>query len=128
MVSAVTEGVKVSVEVFYQPEYSHPLKGEYIFNYRVKIENFSPNTLRLMRRHWFIFDSNGIAQEVEGDGVVGKQPIIEPAQSHAYISGCHLNSEMGRMSGYYEMQRVSDGAPMRIEIPAFNLIAPFKLN
>src|SRR5579862_9151678 len=128
MITNITEGVKISVETFYQPDYSQPLNGEYMFAYRIIIENESEYTVKLLRRHWYIFDSNGALREVEGEGVIGQQPIIEPQQSHQYVSGCHLKTEMGKMHGTYLMERIIDGKFFYVNIPQFQLIAPFKLN
>jgi len=128
MVTETTQGVKVSVEVFFQDEYSNPLKSEFAFAYKVTIENSSDNTVRLVERHWHIFDSNGKRMEVKGKGVVGKQPVLEPGLVHQYVSGCQLNSDMGKMHGTYTMERLSDGSRFYVNIPTFELIAPFKLS
>jgi len=74
MANKISEGVEVSVETFYQPDYSNPLSGEYMFAYRITIENHNNFSVKLHRRHWHIFDSNGSYREVEGEGVVGVQP------------------------------------------------------
>lgn len=128
MVTEITEGVKVSVETEYQPEYSSPSQGHYVFTYRIEIENKSTNTVQLMRRHWFIHDANSLAREVEGEGVVGQQPILEPGQRHQYVSGCNLRSGIGKMYGTYLMERVVDGYQFKVVIPEFNMIIPFKMN
>lgn len=128
MITNITEGVKISVETFYQPDYSQPLNAEYMFAYRIIIENESEFTVKLLRRHWYIFDSNGALREVEGEGVIGQQPVIEPQQSHQYVSGCHLKTEMGKMHGTYLMERIIDGKFFYVSIPEFQLVAPFKLN
>lgn len=128
MITHITEGVKVSVETFYQPDYSQPMNAEYMFAYRIIIQNESEFTVKLLRRHWYIFDSNGALREVEGEGVIGQQPVIEPQQSHQYVSGCHLKTEMGKMHGTYLMERIIDGKFFYVNIPEFQLVAPFKLN
>ena len=81
-----------------------------------------------MRRHWYIFDSTGDRREVEGDGVVGLQPIIEPGEFHEYVSGCNLKSDMGTMEGNYLVSREMDGSIFEVKIPRFMLIAPHRLN
>ncbi|MDT3404398.1 Co2+/Mg2+ efflux protein ApaG [Mucilaginibacter terrae] len=124
----ITDGVKVSVETQYQPEYSNPASEHYMFAYKIHIENLSEYTVQLMRRHWDIFDSNGTHREVEGEGVVGLQPIIEPGQSHEYISGCNLKTDMGSMKGQYQMLRLLDNTLFDAHIPEFYLVAPFKMN
>ena len=128
MVFEVTQGVKVSVETAYQPEYSSPGQMHYVFTYRITIENNSTHTVQLLRRHWYIHDANNIVREVEGEGVVGQQPVLEAGQSHHYVSGCNLKSGMGKMYGTYLMERIIDGKKFKVKIPEFTMIAPFKLN
>ena len=128
MVTKITDGVKISVETIYQPEYSNPANEHFMFAYRVNIENLTENSVQLLNRHWHIFDSNGTKREVEGEGVVGQQPVIEPGDNHEYVSGCNLKTDMGSMKGSYEMERIVDGVKFRVNIPEFYLIAPYKLN
>lgn len=128
MVTAITHGVKISVETVYQDEHSNPANEHFMFAYRIDIENQSDYAVQLMRRQWTIFDSNGSIREVEGEGVVGVQPVIEPGKSYTYVSGCNLKTEMGSMHGYYAMTRLIDNTTFDVEIPAFELIVPYKLN
>ncbi len=99
-----------------------------MFAYRITIENLSEYTVQLVRRHWNIYDSIGLNKQVDGDGVVGEQPILEPGQMHQYVSGCNLKSDMGFMEGYYEMIREMDNSIFHVHIPRFNLIANYRLN
>jgi ApaG protein len=128
MVTTITDGVKVSVETQYQPEYSNPANDHYMFAYKINIENVGENTVQLLRRHWEIFDSNGEHREVEGEGVVGEQPVIEPGSSHEYISGCNLKTDMGTMKGEYQMIRTLDNTLFDVEIPQFDMVAPYRMN
>lgn len=128
MVSKVTEGVKVSVESFYQPDYSNPVNSEYMFAYRITIENNNGFPLRLLRRHWFIFDSNASHREVEGEGVVGVQPQINGGEQYQYISGCNLKTEMGKMYGTYLMEDIATKKQFSVNIPVFEMVVPFKMN
>ena len=128
MVNTITDGVKVSVETIYQPEYSNPANDHFMFAYKINIENVGSYAVQLMRRHWEIFDSNGSKREVEGEGVVGQQPVIEPGKSHEYVSGCNLKTDMGSMKGEYQMLRLLDDVLFDVAIPEFYLIAPYKLN
>ena len=128
MVQQVTEGVSITVETFYQAAQSNPLSSEYLFAYRITIENLSTMPVKLLRRHWFIVDSNGAYREVEGEGVVGQQPIIEPGSSYQYVSAANLRSDMGKMYGSYQMENLYNKKLMKVAIPEFQLIAPFKLN
>jgi ApaG protein len=128
MVTAITEGIKVTVETEYQPEYSSPRQFHYVFTYKITIENRSENTIQLKRRHWFIHDAGSMTKEVEGEGVVGQQPILESGQIHQYVSGCNLKSGMGKMNGTYIMERIVDGKIVRVTIPEFSMIVPYRLN
>jgi ApaG protein len=124
----VTNGIKVSVETFYQEDYSRPAEKKFIFAYRITIENVSDFAAQLMRRHWFISDSDGSVRQVEGEGVLGEQPILMPGQTHQYVSWSHLTTEIGKMKGYYLFVRQNDGKSFKATIPEFRLMAPFKMN
>jgi len=128
MTSAITEGVKVSVRATYQSGYSSPSQSHFVFLYEVTIENNSEYTLQLLRRHWYIYDSIGEIREVEGEGVIGKQPVIEPGMSHKYMSGCNLKTNIGKMRGTYLMERQIDGKVFEVEIPEFTLVPDYILN
>lgn len=128
MTTEITQGIKVSVETEYQPEYSSPVQFHYVFTYRIMIENRSQNTIQLLRRHWFIHDAGVSRKEVEGEGVVGQQPILEPGQTHQYVSGCNLKSGLGRMYGSYLIERLVDGQRFEVTIPEFTMVVPFKYN
>ena len=125
MVSLVTSGVEVSIETFYQADANQP---EYIFAYRVTIENLNAFPVQLLRRHWMIFDSDGSHREVEGEGVVGVQPVILPGETYRYVSGCNLKTEMGRMVGTYEMENLDTREQFTVQIPSFEMIVPYKNN
>lgn len=128
MISDISEGVEISVETFYQPDYSNPRQNEYMFAYRITIENHNNFSIQLLKRHWHIFDSNGEYREVEGDGVVGEQPVLPPGEQYQYVSGCNLNTEMGRMVGTYQMVNQDTQRIFEVSIPAFELIVPAKMN
>lgn len=120
--------MEVSVETFYQPDYSNPISGEYMFAYRITIENHNNFSVKLQRRHWHIFDSNGSYREVEGEGVVGVQPILQPGERYQYVSGCNLRTEMGKMYGSYMMENLNNKKTFEVNIPIFEMIVPFKMN
>lgn len=124
----ISKGMKVSVETFYQPDYSNPQQSEFMFAYRITLENHNSFPVKLHRRHWNIFDSNGSHREVEGEGVVGVQPSLQPGENYQYVSGCNLRTEMGRMSGTYEMENLHSKKTFTVDIPAFEMIAPMKCN
>jgi ApaG protein len=128
MATQITEGIKVSVETEYQDGFSDPSSLHYVFTYKITIENNSPFSIQLMHRYWFIADINQPTKEVEGPGVVGQQPVIEPGRMHQYVSGCQLSSGFGKMHGYYLMERLIDGKEIKVEIPEFTMVAPQFLN
>lgn len=128
MVTATTKGIKISVETEYQPAYSSPTQFHYVFTYRITIENLGDQTIQLLNRHWYIHDAVRPVKEVEGEGVVGQQPVLEPGQSHHYVSGCNLKSGIGKMYGTYTMERVMDGKKFKVKIPEFTMFVPYKLN
>jgi ApaG protein len=128
MISKISEGVTVSVETFYQPEYSNPSNNEFMFAYRITIENSNDFPVRLLRRHWHILDATGSRREVEGEGVIGVQPQINVGTKYQYISGCNLKTEMGKMYGTYLMENVNNNKRFDVQIPAFEMTVPFKMN
>lgn len=128
MISKISEGVKISIETFYQPECSNPVAEEYTFAYRITLENNNSFPVQLLRRHWYIFDSNADYREVEGEGVIGIQPVINPSEKYQYVSGCNLRSEIGKMHGMYFMENYHNKKTFIINIPVFEMVAPFKLN
>jgi len=128
MVSKISEGVTISVETFYQPDYSNPQSSEYMFAYRITIENNNSFPVKLLRRHWYIFDSDSTHREVEGEGVIGNQPEINSGEKYQYISGCNLRTELGKMHGTYFMENLNSKKTFYVNIPAFEMTVPFKLN
>lgn len=124
---ATTEGVSVEVESYFVPEQSDAVIDRYVFAYRVRITNESPNTVQLLRRHWTIAEGDGTVREVEGEGVVGEQPIMAPGETHEYTSGAILTGPVGAMHGTYEMRR-EDGTGFKATIPKFVLQMPRTLH
>jgi ApaG protein len=128
METAITDGIKISVETFYESESSKPKDQFFFFSYMVTIENQSNQVIQLLKRKWNIFDSIGKHYVVEGDGVIGKQPILTPGEIYTYESSCYISSDMGKMWGHYVMERQDDGSMIEVTIPEFQLMIPFKMN
>jgi ApaG protein len=105
-----------------------PKENHYFFVYFITIENKSDVSVQLLKRHWDIFDSIGDNRQVDGDGVVGETPVLEPGQKFEYNSGCNLTSEMGYMKGYYTLLKLMDEKEFNVEIPKFDLVVPAKWN
>ncbi|MFA7588166.1 MAG: Co2+/Mg2+ efflux protein ApaG [Novosphingobium sp.] len=121
--AALTDGITVRVAVNFLPEQSRIEAGKWFWVYHVRIENHSNQTVQLLTRHWRITDGNGKVSLVEGEGVVGEQPVIPPGGSHDYVSGCPLNTPHGSMEGHYTLRRAS-GKKIEAAIPFFPLAAP----
>ncbi len=128
MASKISEGIEINVETFFQADYSNPVNNEFMFAYRITIENHNNFSAKLLRRQWYIFDSNGENREVEGEGVVGVQPVLLPGQKFQYVSGCNLRTEMGRMYGDYTMENLDNKTTFKANIPPFEMVVPFKMN
>lgn len=120
---ATTRGVVVRVSVSYLPEQSEPHRGRWFWAYHIRIENEGPLAVQLLTRHWIITDGRGLRHTVEGEGVVGEQPMILPGGSFDYVSGCPLSTPTGAMQGSYHMI-AEDGSDFDVAIPRFSLIAP----
>ncbi len=118
MSDVTTEGIRVGARAYYLPEESEPDRHEYYFGYRILILNSSPHTVQLISRHWQIIDGSGTQQEVDGDGVVGEQPILEPNRAFKYTSFCKLPTHWGTMEGHYRMRR-EDGYEFDVRIGRF---------
>ena len=128
METLITAGIKISVAPYYLPGESTPVQQRYVHAYRIVIENLCDETVQLLRRHWVILESNGVRREVEGEGVLGEQPIIKPGERHHYTSWCPLMTDMGKMYGTYQMKYLSDGRTFDVRVPEFRLVPPFKMN
>ena len=120
---AETRGVIVRVSVSYLPEQSEPSRGLWFWAYHVRLENVGPMAVQLLTRHGIITDGRGSRHSVEGEGVVGEQPMIAPGSSFDYVSGCPLATPTGSMEGTYHMLG-EDGSAFDVDIPKFALFAP----
>ena len=120
---AITRGIAVSVVPTYLEADSSPSNSQYLWAYRVTIENQGRETVQLLSRHWMITNARGELTQVKGSGVIGQQPFLKPGESHAYSSGALLNTPSGMMAGSYQMESDS-GERFDVEIPTVSLDAP----
>jgi ApaG protein len=125
MYSAITREIRVQVEPIYLDDQSEPDDAQYVWAYRVQIENEGTETVQLLTRYWHITDGVGRVQEVRGAGVVGEQPVLNPGESYEYTSGTPLPTPSGIMKGSYQM-RTPAGEKFDIEVPAFSLDCPYE--
>jgi len=128
MQTLITSGVEVKVETFYQEDYSKPMVNEFVYSYRITLFNHNSFAVQLLRRVWIITDANGDVRTVEGEGVVGRQPVLYPGDSYQYVSGCNLSTPIGKMEGIYIFDNKISGKEFEVKIPVFRLVAPVILN
>ena len=120
--AATTENITVTVRPVYLDGQSNQIQRKFVFAYFIRIENNGGDQVQLLRRHWYITNSNGDVQEVEGEGVIGEQPVIPPGGHHEYSSFCILETFEGSMEGTYLMERAG-GEQFSVTIPRFALRA-----
>lgn len=127
MSSTVTDGIRITVKPAYWPDRSSPEAGRFAFMYTVEIENLGKEPAQLRSRHWIITDGNGKVEEVRGEGVVGKQPKLNPGEKFEYTSWAMLRTPFGSMRGLYLMTR-PDGQKFDAKISEFALTQPHALH
>lgn len=120
---ARTGDILVRVAPTYLPEDSNPAGGRWIWAYTVEIENHGKETVTLVSRHWVITDGRNRVEEVQGQGVVGEQPVLGPREAFRYASGCPLTTPSGAMRGTYQMV-TARGDAFQVKIPEFSLHLP----
>jgi ApaG protein len=127
MSDTTTEGVRIEVESTYDADRSAPHERYFFFSYRVRISNLGDRRVQLMSRRWVITDADGQEELVEGPGVVGQQPVLEPGQAFEYTSFCPLTTPLGWMRGSYRMV-TADGGSFEAAISPFALAVPHAVN
>lgn len=128
MVQQVTNGIKISVKTKFEGNSYQNYRMYFSFSYSITIENQSNDSVQLISRHWNIFDSLKDLNIVEGEGVIGKKPILAPKNSYTYSSYCNLTSPIGSMKGFFNMINFTTTKNFRVHIPAFQLTVPAILN
>ena len=127
MYTKTTKKINITVNPYFLEDQSEPDDQHFVWAYQVTINNLSKESVQLKNRYWKIIDSNGIKQEVKGEGVVGEQPVLNPGEKFEYTSGTPLNTPSGFMEGHYEME-TKNGLIFEVSIPQFSLDIPFSLN
>lgn len=128
MVSQITAGVEVIVQTMYQEGYSVPQEHAYVFAYKILISNHNNFTVQLLSRKWIVTNGLGEVEVIEGEGVVGRQPVLYTGDSHEYVSGCNMVTPFGMMEGVYYFENKTTHQIFEVLIPMFKLEAPFALN
>ncbi len=123
MGSSKPANIRIEVATRYLAHQSDPEGAAFVHAYIITIHNDGPARVQLLRRYWLINHGNGRTEEVEGPGVVGEQPWIEPGQYHRYTSGSVMETDVGTMEGHYSFQD-ENGEMFKVEIPRFVLAIP----
>ena len=124
MYSKTTNGVTVTVTPYFLDDQSSPQDSHFVWAYQVNIKNSGHSSIKLNHRNWLIIDANGKVMNVQGEGVVGEYPTIEPGESFEYTSGTPLKTDNGIMQGFYLVSQ-DNGEKLKIDIPAFSLDSPY---
>lgn len=122
----LSEQIAVRAKPSYLADQSNPDANEYVFAYTIEVSNNSEESVQLLSRHWIITDGNNAVREIEGEGVIGKQPHIEPGETYQYSSGAVLRTKIGTMEGSYTL-RSTKGEDFKVPIAPFGLIHPDSL-
>jgi ApaG protein len=128
MKSAVTSGIEIKVSTRFEANFSNEEKNEFLFSYAIEIKNTNDFSVRLLNRHWHITDGIGRVRQVDGVGVIGKQPKISPNAYFSYESACDFPTHIGKMHGYYLFENLENGFNFKVYVPEFTMISPQKLN
>lgn len=123
--------IRTQIKVLAKPKHEkgHTVQGaSYVFSYRITIENFSNVSIRLTRRQWYISDGLFGEREVEGEGVIGQMPTIDPGEKFEYESWCPVSSEYGSMTGYFTFENLKNNEVFYVDIPPMVLLPEFVLN
>lgn len=119
--------IQIQVEPKFEAAQSDPSTKRFVFSYLITINNTADFNIQLLSRRWVVTDGNQKQQEIQGDGVIGEQPIIAPNSSYQYNSGAVLETDVGSMFGHYNMI-TEEGEEFKAEIAAFTLAIPNALH
>jgi len=128
VIQQITKGIKISVETKFEGSFLKDQILHHAFMYFITIENQSKDVVQLLSRHWKILESVSRPQYINGNGVVGKKPVIKPGESHTYQSGSLITSPLGSMTGTYIMINFSTAKKFNVDVPSFKLCVPYLLN
>jgi len=128
LIQQITKGIKISVETKFEGSFLKDQILHHAFMYFITIENQGKDVVQLLSRHWKILESVSRPQYVNGNGVVGKKPVIKPGESNTYQSGSLITSPLGSMTGTYIMINFSTAKKFNVDVPSFKLSVPYILN
>ena len=121
------ENIQIAVVTKFEAEQSDVNAKRFVFSYKITIKNTAAHNVQLLSRRWVVTDGNQNQQEIQGEGVIGEQPIIAPNASYQYSSGAVLETNVGSMYGHYNMI-TEQGDKFKAQISAFTLAKPNSLH
>lgn len=128
MPEMISHGIRIAITPNYRGSYKDDTNVLFAFSYAVTIENNSQDSIQLLSRFWLIKDSLHPIEIVEGEGVIGKTPVLHPGSVFTYQSNCILKSEIGAMKGHYTFRNLNSSQLIKARIPCFQLCTPVKMN
>tara|TARA_B100000989_G_scaffold297864_1_gene285028 strand:+ start:3215 stop:3601 length:387 start_codon:yes stop_codon:yes gene_type:complete len=128
VIQQITRGIKITVESKFEGSFLKEQILHHAFMYHITIENQSKDVVQLLSRHWKILESMNSPQYLNGNGVLGKKPVLKPGGRHTYQSGSLITSPLGSMTGTYIMINFSTARKFNVDVPSFKLSVPYLLN
>ena len=117
------EGLSVRVDdIIYMPSLDAPADKPHPFVYFITIVNDSTERVRILGRKWVVRERDGEICVVEGDGVVGQTPALEPGDDFSYNS-YHVIADDAVASGAF-FGTTADGRKVLAPVPEFKLELP----
>ena len=117
-------GLRVNLDqLVYQDGVLTPPDTPHCFAYYITILNEGQETVAVRGRKWVVTESNGEVIAVEGDGLVGEFPALEPGEHFSYNSYHMIRSSRAIAQGSY-LGITANGEPVVVGIPSFELVVP----
>ena len=117
-------GLNVIIDrVVYIPDAQTPPDRPHAFAYFITIQNDSEETVTIKGRKWVIRNDAAEVTAVEGDGVVGEFPRLEPGEHFSYNSYHINNTQVCWAEGAY-LGVTEDGRKVITRIPRFEMKVP----
>ena len=118
------DGLKVVVDrAVYQPDMATPEDRPHCFAYFITIHNNSEKTVTIKGRKWVVEEADGNKTVVEGDGVVGLFPELEPGETFDYHSFHLFGGAWAVAKGSY-IGLDEDGQTVVTRVPEFRMDVP----
>ena len=108
--------------VMYVPHLDAPEDKPFAFVYFITVMNRAKVNVTIKARKWIVREADGECTVVEGGGVVGETPTIEPGEDFSYNS-CHVILHDAEVQGTL-FGSTESGGFFSVRIPDFTLRLP----